>query len=91
MTISQLLLRFNVDNDEYVSRMAMLALANIESAHTEKLAVKAWKTNDEYQRIAALWAIWRIKSPNLPKYIEAAKQDGRAHFAHNVAKAERPA
>ncbi|MSQ53331.1 MAG: hypothetical protein EXR28_15775 [Betaproteobacteria bacterium] len=87
----QLLLRFNVDSDEYVSRMALLALANIESAHAEKLSVKAWKTNDEYQRIAALWAIWRIKSPNLPKYIEAARKDGRAHLMHNVAKVERPA
>lgn len=87
----QLLLRYNEDADEYVSRMALLALANFESAQTEKLAVKAWKTNDEYQRIAALWAIWRVKSPNLPKFLEAAKKDGREHLIHNVAKVEQPA
>ncbi|MFM9970833.1 MAG: HEAT repeat domain-containing protein [Burkholderiales bacterium] len=87
----QLLLKFNADADEYVSRMALLALANIGSAQTEQLAVKAWKTNDEYQRIAALWAVWRIKSGNLHKFIEAAKKDGRAHLLHNVAKVTQPA
>lgn len=86
----QLLLKFNESADEYVSRMALLALANIGSAQTEKLSVKAWKTNDEYQRIAALWAIWRVKSSNLPKFLEAAKKDGREHLMHNVAKVEKP-
>jgi hypothetical protein len=82
----KLLLQFNLLPDEYVSRMALLALANIGSGQTEQLSVKAWKTNDEYQRIAALWAVWRIKSVNLPKFIEAAKKDGRQHLLNNVAK-----
>jgi hypothetical protein len=87
----EMLLKFNESADEYVSRMALLALANIGSKQTEKLSVKAWKTNDEYQRIAALWAVWRIKSSNLPKFLEAAKKDGRQHLMHNVAKVEKPA
>jgi hypothetical protein len=86
----KLLLQLNLLTDEYVSRMALLALANIGSAQTEQLAVKAWKTNDEYQRIAALWAVWRIKSANLPKFIEAAKKDGRQHLINNVAKIQQP-
>lgn len=83
-----LLLILNGDADEYVSRMALLSLANIGSKQTEQLSLKAWKTNDEYQRIAALWALKRINSVHLPKFVEAAKKDGRAALLANLAKIE---
>ena len=82
----KLLTKMNEGDDEFVSRMALLALANLGSALTEPAALRAWKTNDEYQRIAVLWAMYRIKSANLPKYIEAAKKDGREHLMANLAK-----
>lgn len=82
----KMLLEYHAGADEYVGRMALLALANLGSKQTEQLAAKAWNTKDEYQRIAALWAVKRVNSPHLPKFIDAAKKDGREKLMSNLAK-----
>jgi hypothetical protein len=82
----KLLLEYHAGPDEYVGRMALLALANLGSKQTDQLAAKAWNTKDEYQRIAALWAVKRVNSPHLPKFIDAAKKDGREKLMSNLAK-----
>lgn len=74
-----------VDDDaEYVSRRALLALANLGSSHISSLCERAWATGHEYQRIAALHAIQAASPQELPKYIELAKADGRKYVVQNA-------
>ncbi len=49
-----LLLKFVDDEDEYVSRQALLALGQLKSPRAETLVERAWDTGHEYQRIAVL-------------------------------------
>ncbi|MCX5893567.1 MAG: HEAT repeat domain-containing protein [Deltaproteobacteria bacterium] len=76
------------DEDEYVSRRALLALANLGSSHVPSLCERAWATGHEYQRIAALHAIQAASPRELPKYIELAKADGRQNLVQNAVKLE---
>jgi HEAT repeats len=82
-----LLLKFVNDEDEYVSRRALLALGRMKSPQAEALAEKSWATGEEYQRIAALWVLNDISSNKLPEYLQKAIEDGR-HFvlknAHQI-------
>lgn len=63
-----LLLCFVRDEDEYVRRRALLALARIGASHVEELARLAWEDGHEYQRIAALCALDMVESPLLAEY-----------------------
>ena len=64
-----LLDRFVHDDDEYVSRIALLALGARRSPKAEQLAVRAWTTGHEHQRIVALSVLFDICSPLLPAYL----------------------
>jgi hypothetical protein len=75
-----LLLRFADDADEHVRRRSLMVLADLGSLQTESLAFRAWDTGHEYQRMAALHALYLIGSPALLKYLELAEQDGRQHL-----------
>lgn len=79
-----LLLKLVDDQDEYVSRRALLSLGLLKSSKAEELAERAWKTGDEYQRIAALWVLRDVASSKLPAYIEEAVRDGRQYLVHNA-------
>jgi hypothetical protein len=73
-----LLLRFVADENEYVSRRALLSLGKLKSSKAEALAKQAWETGHEYQRIAALGVLQEVGSTELPLYVQKAKADGRA-------------
>lgn len=79
-----ILLIFVNDEDEYVSRRALLALAYLGSSHVSSLCERAWATGHEYKRIAALHAIRAASPHELPKYIELAKADGREYVVQNA-------
>jgi HEAT repeat protein len=82
----QLLRQFVVDPDEYVRRRALGALAEMRSAATESLAVTAWNSGHEYQRIMALSALWTIGSSLLEQYLELAEADGRQYLVAQAAR-----
>ncbi|MDO3521943.1 HEAT repeat domain-containing protein [Ralstonia pseudosolanacearum] len=79
-----LLLRFVDDEDEYVSRRALLALGALKSAYAERLAEKAWLTGHEYQRIAALWVLKDVAPSKLVQYVRLADEDGRQFVVENA-------
>jgi HEAT repeats len=68
-----LLLKFVNDEDEYVSRRALLSLGALKSSRAEALAERAWDTGHQYQRIAALWVLKEISSDKLPVYVKKAE------------------
>lgn len=74
--IKDLLFYFIESGDEYTERMALQSLCEHFPEQAEKYAVKFWDRNiydeDEYQKIMALYALHRIKSPLLKKYIAKA-------------------
>lgn len=69
------------NDHERTRRMALLSLARLQSDAVPALAVAAWDTGDEYQRIGALAALELAGSPLLPAYLERAREDGRANLA----------
>ena len=77
----KLLLCFASDENEYVRRRSLAALADSGSEHAEQLAMTAWQSGEEYQQMACLHALWRIKSPLLPNYLELAARDNRRYLA----------
>jgi HEAT repeat protein len=88
-----LLNSFVNDEDEYVSRRALMELAKVQSEKVEYYADLFWNRNkygdmDEYQRIAVLYALKEINSKQLDKYIRLAKQDGRRYLVENAIKIE---
>ena len=80
-----LLERFFEDEHEYVRRRALIALGDRGSMRAEALAFRAWTTDEEYQRIAALGALRSINSAAFGQYLALALQDGREHL-RNYAK-----
>ncbi len=76
-----LLETYAADNDEYVSRRALIALGERKAPIAERLAQRAWDTEDEYQRMAALGVFHARGSPLLPSYLKLAEQDGRQYLA----------
>jgi len=70
------------DEDEYVSRRALLALARRRSEKAEPLAFRAWSTEHEYQRIAALEVFSARNSPLLASYLDLAQRDGRQYLVN---------
>ena len=79
--VESLLVQFARDEDEYVRRRALLALAHIGSPRVEVLVESAWNTGDEHQRIAVLCALDRIGSPQVAHYVTLAEEDGRQSLA----------
>jgi HEAT repeats len=75
-----LLERFFDDQDEYVSRRALTALGNRGSIRAEALALRAWETGHEYQRMAALGALQSINSAAFGRYMALALEDGREYL-----------
>jgi hypothetical protein len=75
--IETLLVRFAVDDDEYVRRRALLALAAIGSGKTEQYALAAWTTGEISARAAALAALHLARSALLSRHLDLAFEDGR--------------
>lgn len=80
----KLLVTLADDKDEYVSRRSILALGKIKSEYAEALAERAWKSEHEYQRIAALWVLKDVSSTKLVNYLALAIKDGRQHLKKNA-------
>jgi len=76
-----LLETYAADDDEYVSRRALIALGERKAPIAEELARRAWDTGDEYQRMAALGVFYALGSPLMPSYLKLAEQDGRQYLA----------
>jgi hypothetical protein len=79
-----LLLHLVDDQNEYVSRRALLSLGLLKSEKAEALAERAWETGHEYQRIAALWVLKNVASSKLADYLHRAKEDGRQYVVQNA-------
>ena len=75
-----LLTRLMDDENEYVRRRALHALADIGSAKVTEMVKPAWESNHEYQRMTVLYALWKIDSPLLIEYLEQAMSDGRTYL-----------
>lgn len=56
--VERLLVRFAHDPDEYVRRLAMIALADIGSSYARDFVGSAWETGCEHQRMAALYVLY---------------------------------
>lgn len=83
----QLLEKLVQDNDEYVSRRALLTLAEIGSKKTEHYCAIAWNKDLgdlEHQRIAVLHSLYNINSSLLSRYLRLAKEDGSKYLLFNV-------
>jgi hypothetical protein len=81
-----LLEKYFNDQDEYVSRRALIAMGRRASPKTELFAQRAWESGELYKRIAALEVMNTIHSPALSQYLELALQDGRAYLVSAVNK-----
>jgi HEAT repeat protein len=73
-----LLLKLASDEDEYVQRRALLALADIGSSHVEGFVDAFWNSDVEwyeypYPRMAVLYALWKTASPRLDHYLTLAE------------------
>lgn len=67
-----LLLRFMHDEDEYVRRRALLALADLGSSTVASVVDHAWTSGDEYQRDDILYILWKTNSPQLAHFLSLA-------------------
>lgn len=74
--VEALLMRFAADEDEYVRRRALLALAATGSGKTEQHALAAWASGEPSQRAAALTALHLVRSPLLQCHLDLAFEDG---------------
>lgn len=75
-----LLIAFVSDDHERTRRVALLSLAEMQSAAVPALAVAAWDTGDEHLRMGALCALKIIGSELFPTYLLRAQEDGREHL-----------
>ena len=88
----RLLLKFASDDEEYVRRKALEALARLESPATENLALRAWSEMgdaQEYSRMTALWALHRIGSSHLSPLLAEAERTQTEYLAKYAAKIRR--
>jgi hypothetical protein len=79
---------FVYDDNEYLSRRALLSLASLKSDKSEALAERAWESGHLYQRIAALSVLNKISSSKLQEYLKKAHEDGREYLVKNTLKIE---
>jgi hypothetical protein len=71
------------DEDEYVRRMALAALARRGSPAVEELAEEMWERADpqqEYTRMMVLSCLQQVGSPKLEILLAEAEQDTRLHL-----------
>lgn len=88
----QLLLTLVRDQEEYVRRRALSALARLGSSGVEELALAAWSRPDENQewaRMQALWCLHRIGSRYLEPLLAEAERDGREYLRGFAARVRR--
>lgn len=81
----QLLEQFVRDQDEYVSRRAVMVMPALLPDKVEHYASIFWERNcwgelQEYQRMAVLSALADAGSPLLGKYLNMARADGRPYL-----------
>lgn len=57
--------------------MALLSLAKVQSNAVSEIAIAAWNTGDEYQRIGVLSALKTNGSELSPIYLRQAQAHGR--------------
>ena len=85
--VETLLLRYAHDDEEYVRRIALMSLADIGAPNLEELAVSIWNTAEasdiesEYKRMAVLYTLNKIGSPQLDAYLALAAAEGPQHLA----------
>jgi hypothetical protein len=77
------------DEEEYVNRRALMALAELQSDRVEGYAEEFWNRNkygyiDEYQKMAVLYALKTINSKLLDSYIRKAREDGREYLVNSA-------
>jgi HEAT repeat protein len=80
------------DEDEYVRRRSLSALARIGSSLTERLALETWDRPDldqEHARMMVLWCLLRIQSPHLESKLQEAEADPRQYLQAYAAKVRR--
>lgn len=89
--IKDLIFHFLAAENEYTERMALQSLPEIYPEQVEKYAVHFWNRQkydaDEYQKMMALYALHRVKSPLLEHYlIEAEKTDYKylINYTHEI-------
>lgn len=85
----QVLLKFASDEDEYVRRQALKALARIGSSAAEGLALKAWSDETDAQqwsRMMALWVLRHVGSTHFARLLADAERDSREHLASYAVK-----
>lgn len=74
--VEDIVLSYWQDTNEYVKRRALLALGYMNSKFAEDLAVEAYSTSFEYQKIAALEVFHTINSQKLSDYLNLSEQSG---------------
>lgn len=79
-SLESILLALADDPDEYVRRRALMVLADAGSPRSVPLALNAWESGEEYQRMACLHVLHRLGSTRLPAYLDLADQDGRQYL-----------
>ena len=75
-----LLIAFTRDAYERTRRIALLSLAEMRSGAVPALAIAAWDTGEEYQRMGALSALRTVGSALFPAYLARALEDGRPNL-----------
>lgn len=61
------------DDDAYVRRRALMALADMGSPLVNDLVEPAWASGDRYQRMAVLYALTTIDSPRISEFVRRAE------------------
>lgn len=84
--VEALLLKYTRDEDEYVRRCALLALAEIASPRAVELSERAWASGSEYQRVDVLYILWRTNSTRLDFYLKLAESDPSQYVAGYAAR-----
>jgi HEAT repeat protein len=85
-----ILLQLAGDENEYVRRRALMALARLGSSAVEELGLREWQRpheDQQWMRMAVLWSLHRVGSPLLPGLLEEAERDSRTYlrdFAERV-------
>ena len=85
--------RYVNDAEEYVNRIALMALAKVDPQKAELYCEAHWIRNlygdlDEYQRMAVLATLKEIGSPLLESYLKLAKEDGRPYLVNLASELE---
>jgi HEAT repeat protein len=75
---------FLTDDDEYVRRRSLMAIAPISPAEAEQIAISNLSDENEYTRIAALHALHLANSLQLRNWLGRLEKDPSEHVRHNV-------